>query len=142
MNKIGRKIYFDKSTGNIILDKGEMMGSVIETSIEQDTETFVVLSERNRETFDVIELLFGQFAQDFAECNGYRVNVEFLATLTEDKRHEALVFSYPDSENPDAPPVFQKALSEQVRELRNYTQQLNDDLLALSDFVIETSGGM
>jgi hypothetical protein len=130
--EIGRKLFYDNTNGNVIYDTGERQGSVVATTIEQDIATFTALSERNRDTFNVIELPFGAYQQDFAESNGYRVNVET----------KELEFSYPDPADPEAPPVFQKALTEQVRELRNYTQQLNDDLLALSDFVIETSGGM
>ena len=72
--KIGRRIYFDKATGIVILDKGEMQGSVIETTIDQDIQTFTVLSERNRETYDYIELQFGQLAQEFSSCTSYRIN--------------------------------------------------------------------
>jgi hypothetical protein len=105
--KIGRRIYFEIATGNIILDKGEMQGSVVATTVEQDVASFVALSERNRNSFDYLELAFGDHAQDFAECNGYRVNV---ATKT-------LEFSYPDPNAPTTPPVYQKPLSEQVSAL-------------------------
>ena len=83
MYQIGRKIFYELATGNIIVDTGERQGAVIATTIEQDIATFTALSERNRETFDVIELPFGYRAQDFAECVGYRVDVEALATVTD-----------------------------------------------------------
>jgi hypothetical protein len=108
MNQIGRKIYYDKVNGNVILSTSEMVGNVEATTIEQDITVFKTLSERNRESFDVIELEFGQFAQDFAECNGYRVNV---AT-------NELEFSYPDPSEPGAPPVYQMPLSEEVKVLK------------------------
>lgn len=81
--KIGRKIFYEIATGNIIVDTGERQGAVIATTAEQDIASYTALSERNRDTFDVIELAFGAYAQDFAEYNGYRVNpvskdVEFL----------------------------------------------------------------
>ncbi|MBP0725524.1 hypothetical protein J5Y03_10025 [Bacillus sp. RG28] len=72
--QIGRRIFFDIATGNVILDKGEMQGSVIETTVEQDIEVFKVLSERNRETFDYIQFEYGEFSKEFAECTSYRVN--------------------------------------------------------------------
>lgn len=123
MNKIGRKIYFDKSTGNVILDTGEMMGAVVETTVDQDFETYQALKERVRDTVGVIQLEFGQYAQDFAECNGYRVNPETLE----------IEFSYPDP-NATEPqePVYQKPLTEQVKELekrQQIIQQALDDLL-------------
>jgi len=109
--KIGRKIYYDLQTGNVILDTGERQGSVVQTTIEQDIQAYTVLSERNRETFDVLELEFSQYAKDFNESNGYRVNPE-----TKD-----LEFSYPDPNLPpeeQPEPVYQKPLSEEVEELK------------------------
>lgn len=103
--KIGRKIYYDKTTGNIVFDKGEMLGSVIATTIEQDIATYAALSERNRDTFDVLELPYGAYSQDFAECNGYRVNVET----------KTLEFSYPDPNEPTLEQPYQAPLSEQVK---------------------------
>jgi hypothetical protein len=105
---IGRRIYFELSTGNVILDKGEMQGSIVPTTIEQDIENYIVLQERVRESYDYIELPYGQYAQDFHECNGYRINLE-----TRD-----MEFSYPTGE-PNQEPVFRTPLSTQVQELQN-----------------------
>lgn len=105
---IGRRIYYDKLTGDIVLDTGERTHAVVEQSVEYQTQTYRALSERNRESFDVIELEFGQYAQDFAECNGYRVNPET----------KELEFSYPDPNEPEQPPVYEKPLSEQIKELK------------------------
>lgn len=103
--QVGRRIYFDVPTGNPIVDTGERQGFVVPTTVEQDIATFKALFERNRETFDYIELEFGQYAQDFMECNGYRVNPET-------RRME---FSYPDPNEPvPQEPVYQTPLSVQV----------------------------
>ncbi len=126
MKQIGRKIYYDKATGNIIIEKGEMEGGVIETTAEQDIAAYTELSERNRETFDVIELSYGQYAQDFAECNGYRVNTET----------KSIEFSYSNLDAPTEEPVYQKPLSEEVKTLK---EQLTITQEAL-DFLI--MGGM
>jgi len=128
MNKhieIGRKIYYDKSTGEILVSVGERSGFVRETTVEEDIATFKVLSERNRETFDYIQLEYGQYSQDFMECNGYRVNIEKLAELPDDRKHEALEFTYPDpnQEEPPEEPIYQPPLSEVV--IRN-TEYLID----------------
>jgi hypothetical protein len=74
LQKIGRRIFYEIATGNVIVDTGEKKGFVQETTIEQDILSRTLLSERNRDTFDVIELPFGKYNQDFFECNGYRVN--------------------------------------------------------------------
>nr|WP_246439600.1 hypothetical protein [Bacillus benzoevorans] len=91
-----------------MLDTGERQGAVVPTTVDQDIAVYTVLSERNRETFDVIELAYGQFAQDFASCSGYRVNPET----------KTLEYSYPDPGVPEAEPVFQAPLSEQVNDLK------------------------
>jgi hypothetical protein len=120
--RVGHKIYFDKSLGNVLVVTSELQGNVEETTIEHDIATFTALSERNRDSFDVIELEFGQFAEDFAECNGFRVNV----TTKE------LEFSYPNPNEPEAPLVYQKPLTVQVKEVREelaVTQEAVDFLL-------------
>ncbi|PNT91420.1 hypothetical protein [Clostridium thermosuccinogenes] len=94
--KIGRKIYFDKQTGNIIVDTGEREGFVVESTIKQDFKTYTALAERVPETVSVIQLEYGQYSQDFVKCNGYRVNIEVYDTLPDDRKHEALEFGYLD----------------------------------------------
>lgn len=110
MNQIGRRIYYDLETGNVLIDTGERQGSVLPTTIEQDVMDYVALSERNRNTFNVIELAYGQYAQDFADCIGYRVNVE----------SNSLEFSYPDPNEPNETQPYQRALSEIVNEQMDY----------------------
>jgi len=131
MIAIGRKIYFEKQTGNIILDKGEMKGDVVESTIEQDYEFFKVLSDRIPTTVGVIQLEYGQYAEDFARSNGYRVDVETGAIL----------FSYPDPNEPEEPPVYHTPLTEQISELKAekvaleaQLAQLNGDLSGFIDF--------
>lgn len=121
--EIGRRIYYEKGTGNVILDTGERQGSVVKTTIEQDIEVFVVLSERNRETFDILELPYGAYSQDFSECNGYQVNVET----------KQLEFSYPNSNNPDEPQVFVKPLTEQIETLEQDNLLLKAQIQVNSD---------
>src|SRR5690348_2189558 len=72
---IGRRIYYEKMTGNIILDTGERTGSVVETTIEQDFESYAALAERVPVTVGILQCDYGQYAQDFRECSGFRVNV-------------------------------------------------------------------
>jgi hypothetical protein len=74
MNFIGRKIYYDKATGNVIIDTGEKKGYVVESTIDQDFETYRELKERVRDTVGVIQLEYGQFANEFATSTGYRIN--------------------------------------------------------------------
>ncbi|SET86249.1 hypothetical protein SAMN05216389_1463 [Oceanobacillus limi] len=125
--QVGKKVYYDILTGNVILDTGERQGSVIPTTVEQDVQTYKILTERNRETFDVIELEYGQYRQDFRESNGFRVNPE-----TKD-----LEFSYPDPNEEPQEPVYQKPLSEEVDKLK--TEDLNNKE-AIADLYVMTMG--
>jgi len=105
--QIGRKIYYELSTGNIILDTGERQGDVIETTIEQDFQTYVALSQRVPETIGVIQLAYGEMSEDFAMAESYRVD---LAT-------KKLVFTYRDPSNPSAPPVKKPSYEERISAL-------------------------
>jgi hypothetical protein len=115
MNQVGRKIFFELSSGNIIVDTGERQGNVLKTTVEQDILSYTSLSERNRNTYDVIELSYGAYSQDFIECNGYRVNP---AT-------KKIEFSYPDPNAPEAPQVFSKALSEEIADLKQSVAEIS-----------------
>lgn len=108
--QIGKRIYYDLATGNVIVDTGERSGSVVETTVEQDFESYAALAERLPSTVGCLQLEYGDYAQDFAECNGYRVDVS--------GETPSLLFSYPDPAEPGAPPVYRKPLSEEVSALR------------------------
>lgn len=110
MSQIGKKIYYDTATGNVIVNTGERTGSVVTTTVEQDIASYTSLNERVRETFDVIELNNGDYAQDFMECSGYRVN----------PTTKTLEFSYPDPNAPTVEPVYQAPLSEIVTAHTDY----------------------
>ncbi|MDQ0114346.1 hypothetical protein [Paenibacillus harenae] len=123
---IGRKIYYDLLTGNVIVDTGERSGAVIETTTMQDFASYAALAERTPSTVGVIELEYGQYVEDFAESNGYRVDV---AT-------GAIIFSYPDPNESDAPQVFTQPLTERIAE---QNARLADVELALIEIF---SGGV
>lgn len=125
MKYIGKKIYFDKATGDIILIIGERFGDVIETTLEQDINTYKALSERNPETFDYMQLEYGQYAQDFIECNYVRVNIEKLNELPRERWYEALEFSYPDeNEDKEGAIIYRKPLSEEIKEQKKAIAEL------------------
>lgn len=117
--EIGKKIFYDTSTGNVLIEVGERRGFVVETTLEQDIQTFKTLSERNPETFDFIKLVYGEYAQDFMECNGYRINPET----------KQLEFSYPEPGEVPPEPVYQAPLSVEVANLR----ELVDTMLGVTN---------
>src|SRR5690606_21258918 len=75
----------------------------------QDFETYAALAERVPETVGMIHLAFGQYAQDFMSCNGYRVNPDT----------GELEFSYPDPSEPEAPPVYRLPLSVEIETIKD-----------------------
>lgn len=124
MHQKGTRLFYDKTTGIVFFEirEQEYDFDALDTTVEQDIKTFAVLTERNRDSFDVIELEFGQYSQDFRECNGYRVNVET----------KTLEFSYPDPNEPSVEQPYQKPLTEQIAELKSaneVTQETVDMIL-------------
>lgn len=115
-NKI--RLYHD-SEGHVFFPL-EVYG---ETSIEKDIQDFKVLSERNRDTFDVLELEYGQYAQDFAEGRLIGVNLETKVPI----------FEYPNPENPDEPIVPLVPLSVEVSDLKQENTLLKAQSQANSD---------
>lgn len=106
--KIGKRIYYDNQTGEVILDTGERSGNVVPTTVERDNEVFKQLSERNRDTFDYIELEYGQYREDFLHATSYRVN----------PKTRELVFSYDKiDEVEETEPIYQEPLTEKVERL-------------------------
>ncbi|MGN7760444.1 hypothetical protein [Paenibacillus sp. 22594] len=125
--EIGRKIYYEKSTGNVLVDTGERSGSVVETTWEQDFASYKSLNERVPETVGVIKLTYRQYAYEFSEAIGYRVNLET----------EELEFAYLDQNaEPGEPvePVYQQPLTDQFSALKERTEANEAAILALLDF--------
>jgi len=100
-----KRIFFDNATGEIILEIQPQ--NDILPSVERNIEQFIILSERNRETFEVIELPYGAYTQDFAIAIRYKVNIET----------KELVFQYIDENEPEVEQPFQPPLSEKIEEL-------------------------
>lgn len=73
---IGKRIYYLKVDGRVVLDTGEAEGWVNPTTTEQDWEIYTELSKYNKSEVDFIELQFGEFKTEFTECTSYRVNVD------------------------------------------------------------------
>lgn len=127
--QIGKRIYYDVVTGYPLADVGERQGELVfVTTIEQDIATFKVLSERNRDTFDFIELEYGQYKDDFDECGGnYRVNPET----------KTLEFSYPDPNEPNIEQPYQAPLSEKVKQLELAQSVTDTTLLELMETLLK-----
>ncbi len=121
--KIGRKIYYEIATGNIILITSEMQNNVVETTVEQDIDMYTELSQRNRESFGMLQLQYGEYSEEFARCNGYRIDLQT----------KKILFSYPSEENPTPDPIYQPSLTEKIDGL---TKQLQLMQQALDEMII------
>lgn len=73
--QIGRKIYYEKSTGNVIEDCGERNGLVKETTEDEDFQAYMSLQGRTKDSVGVIQLDYGQFTDKFNTCTGYCVDI-------------------------------------------------------------------
>ncbi|MCL6442087.1 MAG: hypothetical protein K6T83_01250 [Alicyclobacillus sp.] len=65
--QIGRKVYYELATGNVILDTGERQGAVVETTEEQDFAMYAALQPYQQSAVGVIQLAYGQDAQNFGK---------------------------------------------------------------------------
>jgi len=72
--QIGRKIYYELSTGNAILDTGERQGDVVETTEAQDFALYSALAPYQQSAVGVLQLTFGQDAANFVTYP-YRVDI-------------------------------------------------------------------
>ena len=125
---VGKRIYYDKVMGEVILNTGDKQGVVIPMTVEQEIASYNALSERNRETFDVLELEYKQYAQDFSEANGYRVNPDT----------KQIEFSYPDpNEVEPSEPIYQEPLSVEVKLLKAKNQVLSEQVDFHEELIIE-----
>jgi hypothetical protein len=74
MAQIGRRIYWDKFTGSILVDTGEKIGNIRDTTEEEDFQIYTILQERDRETIGIMQLEFLQFKEEFDSCISYTIN--------------------------------------------------------------------
>ena len=123
-----RRLYYFKVNGEIYFQTRNDHIGVKQLTIEQEFALYKTLQEVNRELIDVIEIGINEYAQDFAECDGYRVNPET----------KQIEFSYPDPNEPGVVQPFQAPLSEEVARLKQ--EDLNNKE-AIAELYILSMGG-
>lgn len=126
--KIGRKIYYEISTGDVILITPEKF-SGIATTKEQDFAMYEALSCRVPESVGVVELEYGQYSSDFQICSAVRVDLET----------ESLLFNYPVFEQPLS--VLVDTLRTENATLRAKNQALNQQVADLEMAIASLLGG-
>ena len=127
---IGKRVYYDNTNGEIILNTGERSGSVVQTTVDDDIRVYKVLSERNRDTFDFLEFEYGAHREQ-ESIGGYVVGVE-LET-------KSLIFEYPTPDE-QPPVVTTENPFDSIRELKEENTTIKASMAELAKLVL--SGGM
>lgn len=74
--QLGRKIYYNKTNGDVIWDRGELQGDVRETTFEEDKQIMPILKEIEPTQLGIKQLEYGEFANNFKSFKGYKVNTQ------------------------------------------------------------------
>lgn len=113
--QIGAKIYYEKQTGNVILTCGDMQGFIVESSFDEDFETYSVFKKYNKEQVGCIQLEFGELDKLLIEhkANTYRVDIS--------QNPHKLVFSYINHENEEVEPpkTIEEIIDEKIKEAKS-----------------------
>ena len=70
---IGRKIYYNKNTGVCLVNTGDKSGSVYETTLQEDLETYPILKNSN---IDFLILKHSERKEEFQNEGSVKVNPE------------------------------------------------------------------
>ena len=76
MKQIGAKIYYCTLTGNVLQFIGDMQGSVIETSFDEDYKIYPNLYERDKKSVGLLKFEFGEYPKLSQGSTGVKVNLE------------------------------------------------------------------
>lgn len=128
--QIGRKVYFDNSSGSILVITSEMSGDVAETTVEQDFAVYQALHERVPSTVGMIQLDYGTYAYEFGSKILDSVDVAALTLRFKDR---------PDSE-PQPIPVTE-TLGQKVQRLETENTDLKSRLSDVELYIADSMGG-
>lgn len=142
MKEIGTKIYYLISNGNVILESGDMMGCVVETSFDEDYNNYTDLSKYAKDSIGCIKLEYGELGKLLADhkANSFKVDVS--------SSPHKLVFEWIDYDTgePAAPPKTMEELikeeSDKVRleyatAIAEIVENIEKDKLELSTAIVE-----
>ncbi|RPK29880.1 hypothetical protein [Paenibacillus xylanexedens] len=124
MKEIGAKLYYEKSSGNMIMDTGERAGDVVETTVDQDFSSYLILADRVPESVGLLQLEYGAYKADYeAGGNVTRIDLETMEPL----------FTYSEPVDPEVPQEPRPPLSKQVEALEQENVLLKAQNTALSE---------
>ena len=150
MKKIGTKIYYLKSNGNIIIESGDMMGCVVETSFDEDYNNYTDLSKYAKDSISCIKLEYGELGKLLEEhkANSFKVDIS--------SQPHKLVFEWIDydtGEPAEPPKTMEELIKEEADKVRleyamaiaEVVENIEKDKLELSTAIVEAiemrSGG-
>ena len=120
---IGKRIFFLKNNGTVILEVGEMEGWVVEPekefnkALEEAYKYYAELSKYNKEEVDFIDLEFGEYETEFAEKTSYKIDI-----ITRKP-----IFDY--TPIPDSPDVPRKPSLHERMDTQENTNNEQDELI-------------
>lgn len=142
MNQIGSKIYYLISNGNVILNTGDMMGCVVETSFDEDYNNYTDLSKYAKDSIGCIKLEYGELGKLLADhkANSFKVDIS--------SQPHKLIFEWIacDTGEPAEPPKTMEELikeeSDKVRleyatAIAEIVENIEKDKLELSTAIVE-----
>ncbi|WP_052759485.1 hypothetical protein [Paenibacillus sp. DMB20] len=110
MIKIGMMIFYEVDTGRVLMHTPaqEYPEHFPVRTVEDTIKNYPLLRDRDRSTYGVLQLEYGQYMEDFMEASSFQV----------DPKTKKLLFTYRDPNNPEVPPPTLQPLSEQVAQLK------------------------
>ena len=150
MKEIGTKIYYLKSNGNIIIETGDMMGCVVDTSFNEDYSNYTDLSKYAKESIGCLKLEYGELGKLLADhkANSFKVDVS--------SSPHKLVFEWIDYDTGqpgESPKTMEELIKEEADKVRleyamavaEVVENIEKDKLELSTAIVEAiemrSGG-
>lgn len=124
---LGMIIFYDNKTGEALVNTGEYKDAKIKRTISQLIDIYEPLKQRSRDSFDYIELDYGQHKEEFSKMSGYRIN-------TKDK---SIIFSYEASDGTVV--ETDKPLIDKIVELQKELESTKDEVFATQNAIIELS---
>lgn len=150
MNQIGSKIYYLISNGNVILNTGDVIGCVVETSFDEDYNNYTDLNKYAKDSIGCLKLEYGELGKLLEEhkANSFKVDVS--------SSPHKLVFEWIDYDTgePAKPPkTMEELIKEEADKVRleyamaiaEVVENIEKDKLELSTAIVEAiemrSGG-
>ena len=142
MKQIGSKIYYLISNGNVILESGDMIGCVVETSFDEDYNNYTDLSKYAKDSIDCLKLEYGELGKLLEEhkANSFKVDVS--------SNPHKLIFewiNYDTGEPAEPPKTMEELIKEESDKVRleyataiaEIVENIEKDKLELSTAIVE-----